>query len=224
MANSDTYLEHFNAIERRLREISQLGREKGFTALVEAAARRDPAVRRFQDDLKEFAELRNAIVHERRGGVTIAEPNAWAVEHIAAIAVQILRPPRVDQHFTSKVFTLSDDVPIAQAVSAMHANAFSQVPIYRDGAFKGLLTANTIARWLGANISEDLVSLSETTIQHVLTYTEDRDHVCFVARTTTLAEVHEQFLAREALGKRLDAIVITHDGRRDTTPLGIIVA
>lgn len=223
MANSDIFLEHFNAIERRLRDMTRLGRDSRFYVLVDAASRDDHVVRRFHDDLKEFGDLRNAIVHERRGGQTIAEPNDWAVARIAAIAEQILRPPRVTPHFIGQICILSDADPIAEAVTAMHTNAFSQLPIYRDGAFQGLLTANTVARWLGANVGEDLVSLSETTIGQVLAHTEDRDHVDFVARDTTLADVLERFLAHEKLGKRLEAILITHDGRPAAKPLGIIV-
>ncbi len=223
MADSDKFLEHFNAIERRLRETTQLGRDSRFFALVEIASRNDQLVRRFQDDLRKFGDLRNAIVHERAGNRVIAEPNDWAVQRIAAIAKQILQPPPVTPQFLRDVFILSDQAPIAEAVTAMHTNAFSQVPVYRDDTFLGLLTANTITRWLGANVNEDLVSLSETTVGQVLAHTEDSKHVDFMARDTTLVDVLERFLAREVLGKRLEAIVITHDGRPNTKPLGIVV-
>src|SRR6266498_2852968 len=162
MGNAETFLEAFNAIENRLRALTRLGREKTFAVLVEAAAEKNSVVRRFRDDLKEFGDLRNAIVHERGGGRVIAEPNEWAVDRIKAITAQILQPPVIGSHFVGSVFKLSADAPIAEAVTAMQANSFSQIPIYRDETFVGLLTANTVARWLGANVGEDLVSLSET--------------------------------------------------------------
>jgi len=223
MANSDIFLGHFTAIERRLRDLTHLGREKWFSTLVETALEKSAVVRRYRDDLRKFGELRNAIVHERDGNRVIAEPNDWAVQRIGAIAEQITQPPRVTPHFTGPVATLLDDNPIAEAVTAMHTHAFSQIPVYRDDTFQGLLTTNTVARWLGANVSEDLVSLRETTIRQVLAHTEDPEHVGFVAPDTTLADVMERFLAREALGKRLEAILITYDGARTAKPIGIIV-
>ncbi len=148
--------------------------------------------------------------------------NDWAVERIRAIASQILQPPKVGSHFAGQVFTLMAEAPIAQAVMAMQANSFSQLPIYRDETFAALLTANTVTRWLGANVGEDLVSLSETPIAAVLAHTENQDHVRFVSRDTTLAEIVEIFQAQELRGCRLEALLITQSGRRGERPLGII--
>lgn len=51
------------AIDRYLREINKAGREISFVNLVDSAAQSDSAVRRHRDELKEFGDLRNAIVH-----------------------------------------------------------------------------------------------------------------------------------------------------------------
>jgi predicted transcriptional regulator len=222
MGNAESFLEDFNAIENRLRALTRLGREKTFAVLVEAAAEKNSVIRRFRDDLKEFGDLRNAIVHERGGGQVIAEPNDWAAGRIKAIAAQILQPLTIGSHFVGQVFKLSADAPIAEAVTAMQANSFSQIPIYQDEAFVGLLTANTVARWLGANVTEDLVSLSETQIAVILAHTENQDHVRFIARDTTLAEIVEIFQAQELRGWRLEALLITQNGRRGERLLGII--
>jgi hypothetical protein len=85
MLNSDRFLNAFNSIERYLREFAKQGKETRFYALVDLASNSNPAVRRFKDDLKEFADLRNAIVHERTDGHVLAEPNDKAVNEIAAI-------------------------------------------------------------------------------------------------------------------------------------------
>lgn len=223
MTNADIFLDHFNTIERHLRDITGIGREKSFSVLVNAAQEKNRVVRHYRNDLYKFGDLRNAIVHERDGNRVIADPNDWAVQRIRAIAEQITQPPLVLPSFAGEVLTLSDTDPIAVAVTAMHAHAYSQLPIYRGNTFQGLLTTNTVARWLGANVDEDLVSLSETTIGQVLAHTEDPSHVAFVSRNTTLVDVLEQFLAYEAHGKRLEALIITHDGRHDAKPLGMIV-
>src|SRR4051812_42816091 len=46
---------------------------------------RTPAYGTSDTDLKEFADLRNAIVHERRGGHSIAEPHEKTVRRLEEI-------------------------------------------------------------------------------------------------------------------------------------------
>lgn len=113
-------------------------------------------MRRYRDDLKEFADLRNAVVHERGGGQPIVEPNDWAVARIRAIAEHLMSPPRVLPQFQTSVVTLTP-ATIGEAVVIMHERSFSRIPIYEHTQFMGLLTSNTIARWLSASVADDII-------------------------------------------------------------------
>jgi hypothetical protein len=95
----------------------------------------------------------------------------------------------------------------------MFEQSFSQMPVYDGAIFVGLLTANTVARWLGASVAEDIFSLSETPVSDVLGYTEDKDNFSFLRRDSTLFEVLEKFQTFEREGKRLEAILITQNGK-----------
>ncbi len=222
MSNALSFLDAFNTIERHLRDLTDEPRTTGFYALVDAAARKQPLVRRYADDLKEFADLRNAIVHERSDGRVIAEPNDRALSEIQRLAAQLLRPPRVLPEFQREVLALDPGVPLAKALKLMYERDFSQLPIYAGAQFVGLLTNNTIGRWLGANVATDLFSVNETTIEQVLGYREADDAVAFVDRETTLVEVEQTFVTYEQRGKSLDALLITQNGRETEKPLGII--
>jgi len=190
--------------------------------LVRQAGGTSAAVRRFTTDLEEFADLRNAIVHERTDGHVIAEPNDRAVAEIEHIASLLCAPPKVLPCFQRDVLALQRDDSAAKAVEAMLEESFSQVPIYDGERFLALLTTNTVARWLGSSVEEDIFSLSETCIPEVLQYIEDQDNHCFLGRGATLFEVLEEFQGRQRSGKRLDAILITHGGKRSESLLGII--
>lgn len=72
MLNSDRFLNAFSSIEQQLRKITRRGKETRFYQLVDEASASTPAVASYKDDLKEFADLRNAIVHERGDGRVIA--------------------------------------------------------------------------------------------------------------------------------------------------------
>lgn len=222
MEKSDRFLKAFSSIEKRLRDMIRANRSTTFYQLVELTARASPEVRRFQNDLREFADLRNAIVHERTDGHVIAEPNDRAVRELEGIAALLLKPPRVYPFFHTHVFNCKASDSVAEAVKLMLDRSFSQVPITAQGHMVGLLTANTIARWLGKRVEEEIFSLVESRVQDVLKYTEDPQNHSFVGRQATLFEAVEEFQEFERKGKRLEAILITHSGKPNEALLGII--
>jgi predicted transcriptional regulator len=223
MLNSDRFLDAYSAIEHYLRKMAQQEKWTScYYKLVDIVSRSTPTVRRLKENLKEFADLRNAIVHERSYGHVIAEPNDQAVAEIERIATLILKLPRVIPLFQAEVIALTVKDSIARAVQIMYEQFFSTIPIYDGATFLGLLTTNTIARWLGSRATADPVNLAEVSVAHVLEYTEHKDRCCFLSRDATVFDILERFQIYEKQGKRLEAILITHTGKPSEVPLGII--
>jgi predicted transcriptional regulator len=222
MLNSETFLSSFAVIERYLRNYASTERQTTFYQLVEQVARSNSAVRHYEKDLKEYADLRNAIVHERGDGHIIAEPNEIAVSGIKNIALLLTKPPTVIPAFQNHAIVLSASDSIAGAVKMMLECSISQIPIKTEKGFTGLLTTNTIARWLGACVQEDYFSLNETSIEQVMRYTEDADNYAFLNRNATIFEAIDLFQRYENSGKRLEAILITNSGRPTEQIVGII--
>ena len=175
MQNSERFLTRFNAIQQHLRILTGLRKNESFYQLVEEASKKDAAVRRYTIDLKEFADLRNAIVHERTDAHLIAEPNDRAVSEIEAIASLLLKPPTIGDHFRKAVLSLSATAPVSKAIQLMYEHAFSQIPIYQGDQCTAMLTSNTVARWLGSSLDIGLVSLDETPIEEVLVHKEEQE-------------------------------------------------
>lgn len=222
MRTSDAFLTIFSDIEKWLR--ASVGAEKttSFYQLVERTAESNRIVRRYKDDLKEYADLRNAIVHERSDGHVIAEPNERAVSNFERIKQALLQPPKVIPRFQMTVKTRTADESIGPALADMHEGSFSQLPILKNGRVVALLTSETVVRWLASELENDLVSLQETPIQEVLGHVEDEDHYCFLPRSASLHEVIARFEEFTARGKDLDAILITDAGQPDQGLLGIL--
>ena len=153
----ERFLDAFAAIERLLRQKAGAGREVRFFALIGTVAARDPAVRRFAVDLREYADLRNAIVHERGDGHLIAEPHESTVGRIEEIRSLLERPPQLTNSFHGPVQVVDPSDPVGTAAQQMRAGDFSQLPVYKGPAFIGLLTAETVTRWLAAGTSHDVV-------------------------------------------------------------------
>lgn len=221
--NSERFLTAFRRIERWLETHAPGARRiDGFGNSINHFAKKNNVIRRFRDDLRQFAELRNAMVHEYAGEKLIAEPNDWTVERIEMIAQELVQPPRVLPAFAKQVITVPPEASVSTALRVMHEHGFSQVPVSQDTRCRGLLTGNTIARWLAARISEDIFSLEETTVADVLHFAgqEKTSNFRFAARDTTLFDVLDLFATNRA--KRLEAVLITHSGDPGESLLGII--
>lgn len=220
--NSDAFLSVFSDIEKWLRSAAGVDRSVPFFQLVDRVATREAAVRRYRDDLKEFADLRNAIVHERGDGRVIAEPNERALADFELIRRALVNPPKVVPLFRREVKCRGDAEPVGHAVADMRAGSFSQMPILRDGAVVAVLTSETVVRWLASEVENDLVSLMETSIRDLLSHVEDEEHYSFLQRTASLHEAVTQFESFASRGKTLDAILITEAGQPNQKLLGIL--
>jgi predicted transcriptional regulator len=219
---SDRFLAAFSRIERRVRTIAAGKKEEGFAAWLSIAARKNPAVRQYKTDLQEFADLRNAIVHERGNGEPIAEPHQKTVERLEQIAGLLTQPPAVESLGTMKVTTFSPTDRIGKAAKAMLEDDFSQVPVYQDGKFCNLLTSETIARWIAHKFGSELDILEEETIEQVLQYREEDSVYEFVPRKTPIIEVLQLFDEITHKGKALDAVIVTQNGKENEKPLHIL--
>ncbi len=222
MPNSRRFLNAFNRIEKYLQTRSKQNSWESFSSLLGRVAQTDSAVRRYRDDLREFAELRNAITHQSRGYQVIAEPSDQAVNEIEHIASLLLSPPKVIPLFQKTVFTLSLSDTVDKAVKVMYEKSYSQIPVYENEDFSGLLSTDTVARWLGACVNDDIFSLKETRVSDVLKHAEDEDNYSFLSRKATLFEALEEFQIYQGKGKKLEAILITHNGKRSEALLGVI--
>lgn len=222
--NTERFLNAFVAIEDQLRRLCAANRGVGFVALVDRAAAGNHEVRYYRDDLKEYAELRNAIVHERMGGQPIAEPYRAAVEAIEAIKTRLLEPPALLPGFRRDVMTCELSDKIGAAAVLMRDRDFSQLPVYDDGALMALLTAETIARWLGAALENGIGLIEEVSIVDVLPHTEDPDNYIVVPRGTTIYEALDAFDTYARRGKALAALIVTQKGKRTERPLSILTA
>jgi predicted transcriptional regulator len=222
MSRADAFLAAFSAIEKHLRRETRSDSRVSFYQLVEVAAQRDRAVLQLREDLKEFADLRNAIVHERSDGHPIAEPIDAAVQHLERIRALLLSPPTIYPTFRRAVESVEASDPIAKALTIMRARRFSQLPVTRERRFIGLLTASTVARWLAERASEEVLDLRETCVKDALAHAEDPENHQFVKRDATVFDALACFDLAETRGKRLEALLITHSGKPSETFLGII--
>lgn len=227
MRLSERFIIAYNRIDRQLQKRAKLDHYVGFSQLVRRVARSDSMIAQFADDLLEYADLRNAIVHDLvEPEQIIAEPHPSVVERIEQIAEIVERPPLIIPKFQREVYTVCSDDSILDVMGLMREHGYTQFPVYEpDGQFAGLLTDRCIARWLTFELEKVMLNIiEEIAVADVLVYDKTRGHnVTFLPQHATVFDAYSEFEQHMVSDyPRLEAILVTANGREDEKLLGII--
>lgn len=221
--NSERFLIAFTAIEGEMNRRIKSDRYISYSELVRRMSNMDRNYHRFQRYLEEFGDLRNAIVHERIDGEVIAEPHLKEVESIEHIAELLTQPERVSPNYLTKVEYCLDTDLLEFVLKKLLPKHYSKLPVYDHKMhFKGLITTDLIYEYLVKNIENIQGEIPNITMKEILEQDEKNRMVEFIPSHSTLLSVVSQFERSLALGKRLNALIITQDGASNQKPLGII--
>ena len=220
--NSRRFMNAFIGVEQELRSLIGAKTHKPFYTLVNAAAKMNDMVHDISDELKEYADLRNVIVHERRGEEPIAEPHVEIVERLEHILDLLQKPPTVGDEFLGEVVTCTLEDKVGIAAKRMYKHSFSKIPVYDGDTFKGLLTAEGITHWLGDRLDDESCTLADETVASVLAYVENGHTYRFVGKDWAVFRVIDFFEEASHKGQRLQAVLITESGMESDPLLGII--
>jgi CBS domain-containing protein len=219
---SARFLTAFNAVDQWLRGQTTTAERLDFPELVDAAAERNAGVRRRRQVLKELNRLRNLIVHHYNRSRPFVIPAVHAIEQMLAVENELLSPPALESVAAKPVELCRPDDALGPSVQKMRAGRFSQLPVYDGPQCLGLLTADTIARWLAKALEDGVGLVEERPVSEILTHQEHDQNYTFVPRAATVADgltAFDDFLRR---GLRLDAVLITHGGQATEAPVGIV--
>jgi CBS domain-containing protein len=163
--------------------------------------------------------------------------NAWDPEWIPPSRAQVqmmspwygvrrFSPPTRDVRLLdvlvgSEVMTADADEPIGPVVERMYERAYSQVPVYRAKNLVGLLTNDSVARWLGSSQSRSRRS-EKATVAEVLAMAEVGQPFELVHEGATVRDALVLFDRAMTEGAPLAAVVVTKAGDASGKPLGIV--
>lgn len=218
--NADLFLIGFNRIEKWLKIELDNPKNMGFSEMVRRLSRRrDLPVQKYENDLLQIAQLRNAIVHEKIDeNFVIAEPNEWVLERIKKIENELLKPELVLPRFRKKVTGFEITLPLQELLKIVANKRYSQFPLYKNGVFEGLITLRALGYWLAKESLKGEIKLAHRSALDLLIENGKQPNFKFVSATTSIAEV-ETYFQQYGL---LEAILITEDGNPNGSLLGII--
>jgi len=218
--NSEIFLTTFNRIEKELKSLVK--KEVGFTKSVKILRSTNATIKRYADDLLEYAELRNAIVHNKVDtAYAIAEPHDSVISAIETIEKELIDPRKVTPLFTRKVRTFQMDDTLSELLFVIYEKGFTKFPIYEGKHFRGLVTPKGITNWLADYMGQALPSPSEVLLKDILACGE-RDNFQFIRSDTSVYRAEEIFKEQVGKGNRIEALLITEKGTTKDQLAGII--
>ena len=214
--NAQRFLDAYARIEKILYEIIRETKYVPFSQMITRASRENLIISARANDLRQYHELRNAIVHNRgRENEVIAEPCDSVTDDIEKIADMLESKHELLSIASSPVIAVGKDDSISSAYRLMRKMNTSKIPVYHNGVYAGLITMEEIAGWALENRNEeDSVSSSLTERKN--------ERVLFVKKNAPLQMSLRSYESSLKHGLTLLAILITEHGLPKEKPLGII--
>ena len=221
--NAEKFLTTFNKIDKELKALLQ-SNDVGFSKTVRILRNSNAIVKRYNDELLEFAELRNAIVHNTvEMDQAIAEPHDSVVAKIVEIEKKLSRPKKVIDAYACEVYAFQESNALSDLLAVTREKSLSKFPIYNGDELQGMITQKGIANWMARNMKDSALPVVSTLLKDVLPFEEGKNYK-FIGMHTSVYQAVEIFKEQISEGKRLEALLITKKGHPSETLLGIITA
>ena len=148
MSNAERFLDAYARIEKILYEIIRETKYVPFSQMITRASRENLIISSRANDLRQYHELRNAIVHNRgKENEVIAQPCDSVTDDIEKIADLLEAKHDLLSIASAPVVTVGRNDSIADAYRLMRKMNTSKIPVYQDGVYAGLVTMDEIAGW-----------------------------------------------------------------------------
>ena len=224
MTNAQKFSDLYNQLDQAFAKNLGQSDYLAFSQKIRELVHKNPVVRRYKDDLHQLGSLRNAIIHQSKNGVTIAESHEETVNLLARILQDYQNPKRVIPTFQFEVFSVTSDTPLIDLLSEMKDKDFSQAPVMDEsGKVIEVISTNTISRWLFSEYKNQLIDLTAAKVSDLMPHIETTGNYALIPRNTTVYEAAEIYLKKSKEKKsQLDCMIITQNGKPSEKLMGIV--
>ena len=219
--NSTRFINAYNKIDNQLRNLYGYRDMVTFSDMIRKTAAVNYVVRKYEEDLIDYARLRNAIVHKSKDDEIFAEPHKAVADKMQHIARLLSTPPGAFKFVKSSVMTFPYDTRLKEIVASMGKHGYSNIPIMKDGVILGVISNKQIIEELGKSLLNKRTADSfiyNTYAGDILA--KDAKHYTIVKKTATI----EQVLSLFRDNQKLRAVLFTETGTNISPPLGILTS
>ncbi len=211
--NASRFINSYNKIDAQLRSLYNFRGGQSFTDIVRQSAAKNATVRRYEDELTDYARLRNAIVHQSMDDVIIAVPCDEVVEEMERIERLLCTPPTIGETLSEKKVTSIDGgISLRQAVQLIARTGYSNLPVYRGKRMIGIVNNRRIIAELGGVLHRGQSVdefLSETPVEDVLSESDLFVYYKYLGKDSPLQAVVSAFEEN----KKLLAVAVSEHGK-----------
>ncbi len=230
LCNSERFINTYNRLDKHMRRYSDKDYYESHTSLIDTmVGKGDVLFKRHSEILKQFAKLRNAIVHNPKDNDsrTIAEPHDIVVKKYEEFLEQVINPPLAINSMSipnGKIYKTSLNSNAFEVIDIMKENMYSHVPVIENNKLVGIFSENAVFSYIA---QKHLIKIEEST--KISEFREfipiDRhtsERFIFVNRETSVIEIDDIFQDEYKDEKRLGAVFITENGKDNEKILGLI--
>lgn len=224
----DLFMSAFNDVEDYLKSVVYAGKDVGDVGFMKTLdafrtqRSRDLAPHHY-DELRVLAKVRNSLTHERHfNDRRLAVPTETAIDAMRRVRDRLLNPPTAIAVLRSqKPMVVESDLSVRAALDIMYEKDFSQLPVYDDETYVGLLTTNTVARWVADEMRQHDGLVEDASIAVALRY-QETELVRHVSRKISSTQALRTFVEAAERGKPLAALIVTETGKPHQRPIAVV--
>lgn len=214
-SNAERFLDAYAQIEAKMTALCRETKYVPFSQLLSRLSSHNHVISNNQEELREYSELRNALVHMRGGNQEIiAEPCDSVTENIERISRLLMMDDSILNFACKPVKIVKKTDSIQHAYEVMEKMDTSKIPVYEDEQYVGLLTMGMIAKYA-------LNHQTDGNVKDALIHKEN-ERVLFLSKNSNVQLAIKGFDKAVREGNSLLAILITEHGKTNELPLGII--
>lgn len=212
-SNATLFLNSYNKIDDKLRELYGFKPSQPFTDVVRRCAEKNAVIRKYENELADYARLRNAIVHQSVDGQIIAVPCDEVVEQMLLIERLICTPPKIGETLhEKKIVSIEAQISLKQAILLISRTGYSNLPVYSGNRVVGIVNNRCIIRAVGEVIQQGISLdgwLSETPVSDILEESDLFVYYKYLGKKDTLQDIADAFESNH----KLLAVAISENGK-----------
>ncbi len=226
----ERYISIYNQLDTYMRKYLRDDKHTDHAYLIQQIALHHRLFARYEQELKEFARLRNVLIHNHFGEAAhpIATPHPYVVDLYQRIIDAVLNPVTalsIAVH-AAQIYTTTLNAKALDVMKLMTKNTYTHVPVMEDDQMVGIFSENTILSYLSHH--ENSIITADMPIREFADFVGLDQHkseeFAFIERKALLADVYALFNAAVKKHKRLGMLFITEHGKQSEKLLGIITA
>lgn len=227
---SRKFQEIYNKLDQHLRKQLEIDDYVSHIHVIKLASEKYSIINSVKDELIQFAQLRNAIVHnpDRKDAHPIAEPHQLIVDKYQIVLNQVLNPKKVSSIAVLKkdIYSTSlDDISI-NVMKMMNRKAYTHAPVLENDKVIGVFSENVVFSYLVKNEiagADEKVKIEEFS-EFLPLDSHPSEFFKFISMGTLVLDVKKLFEEELNKNKRLGAVFLTNNGRESGKLMGLLTA